>query len=168
VPQLFPCEPVGLELIDTARFRSTNSVDLTITPGQLWQVLEEAESWPRWSPLTKMTWTSPAPLRVGTIRAIEMRNGAVAVEEVIAWKPHSHMAFRMNKSSFARERASVEEHRIEPTPQGCRLTWTLAHDPKDPPLLARVIAKRVMTWKYREYLAKLRQYTDRRFGVTIV
>ncbi|HEX2285798.1 MAG TPA: SRPBCC family protein [Mycobacterium sp.] len=164
---MYLCEPVGLELINTARFRSTNSVDLAITPAQLWQVLEEAESWPRWSPLTKMTWTSPAPFGVGTTRAIEMRGGALAVEEVIAWKPHTHMAFRMNKSSFHRERASVEEHRIEPTPSGCRLTWTLAHDPKDPPLLARLIARPVMTSKYREYLAKLRQYTEQRFGVTI-
>jgi polyketide cyclase/dehydrase/lipid transport protein len=167
VPDLYPCEPVGLELIDTARFRSTNSVELSITPVQLWQVLEEAESWPRWSPLTRMTWTSPAPFRVGTTRAIEMRGGAAAVEEVIAWKPYSHMAFRMNKSSLPTEGASVEEHRIEPTPGGCRLTWTLAHDPKNPPLLARLVAKRVMTSKYREYLAKLRQYTDSRFGMTI-
>ncbi|HET6734353.1 SRPBCC family protein [Mycobacterium sp.] len=167
MPDLYPCERVGLELINTARFRSTNSVDLAITPAQLWQVLEEAESWPLWSPLTRMTWTSPAPFRLGSTRAIEMRNGGAALEEVIAWQPHSHMAFRMNKSSFARERASVEEHRIEPTPQGCRLTWTLAHDPQNPPLLARIIAKRVMTSKYREYLAKLRQYTDQRFGMTI-
>ena len=164
---MYPRERVGLELIETARFRSTNSVDLAITPSQLWQVLEEAESWPRWSMLTKMTWTSPAPFRVGSTRAIEMRGGACAVEEVIAWHPQSHLAFRMNQTSLATEGASVEEHRIEPTPQGCRLTWTLAHDPKNPPLLARLIAKRVMTSKYREYLAKLRQYTDSRFGMTI-
>jgi hypothetical protein len=33
--------------------------------------------------------------------------------------------------------------------------------------MAKLVAKRVMTWKYREYLAKLRQYTDRRFGFSI-
>jgi hypothetical protein len=55
VPDLYPCERVGLELIDTARFRSTNSVDLAITPAQLWQVLEEAESWPQWSFVTHMS-----------------------------------------------------------------------------------------------------------------
>ena len=163
---MYPCERVGLELIETARFRSTNSVDLAITPSQLWQVLEDAESWPRWSMVTRMTWTSPRPLRVGSTRAIELRAGACAIEEVIAWHPQSHLAFRMNQTSLATEGASVEEHRIEATPQGCRLTWTLAHDPKDPPLLARLIAKRVMTQKYRQYLGKLRDYTEQRFGQT--
>jgi hypothetical protein len=155
-----------LDFIEIARFRSANSVDLAITPEQLWQVLEDPETWPAWSPVTHMTWTSPQPLRVGSTRAIEMRHGA-AIEEVIAWKPHSHMAFRMNKCSNPGEGASVEEHRIEPTGQGCRLTWTLAHNPTNPRLRDKWLAKRVMTVKYREYLAKLRSYTDMRFGVTI-
>ncbi|WP_123029273.1 SRPBCC family protein [Mycolicibacterium stellerae] len=164
---MYPCERVGLELIESARFRSTNSVDLNVTPSQLWQVLEDAESWPRWSMLTKMTWISPRPYQVGSTRAIEMRGGARAVEEVIAWHPQSHLAFRMNQISEGIAGASVEEHRIEATAQGCRLTWTLAHDPKDPPLLDKLIAKRVMNHQYRQYLAKLRQYTDSRFGRTI-
>ncbi len=33
--------------------------------------------------------------------------------------------------------------------------------------MAKLIAKRVMNFKYREYLAKLRSYTDQRFGVSI-
>jgi hypothetical protein len=61
----------------------------------------------------------------------------------------------------------IREFRIEPTSQGCRLTWTLAHDPKNPPLLAKLIAKRVMNVRYRQYRGKLRSYTDMRFGVTI-
>jgi Polyketide cyclase / dehydrase and lipid transport len=167
VPDLYPCERVGLELLNTARFRSTNSVDLAITPAQLWQVLEEEESWPHWSFVTHMAWTSPRPFRVGTTRAIETRSGGRAVDEVIAWHPQVHLAFRVKASSVPTGGASVEELRIEPTPQGCLLTWTLAHDPKDPPLVARLFTKRVMTMKYREYLAELRRYTDQRFGMTI-
>lgn len=164
---MYPCDRVGLELIETARFRSTNSIDLTITPSQLWQVLEEAESWPRWSMLTKMAWNSPRPHRVGSTRTIETRSGARAVEEVIAWHPQNHLAFRMNEISEPIAGGSVEEHRIEATLQGCRLTWTLAHDPKDPGFLTKLVAKRVMNRKYRQYLAKLRTYTDSRFGATI-
>jgi len=155
-----------LEFIETSRFRSTNSVDLTITPAQLWRVLEEPESWPRWSFVTKMTWIHPERLGVGSTRAIELRRGS-AVDEVIAWKPHSHMAFRMIQNSDSSQRASVEELRIEPTPTGCRLTWTLAHDAENPSLLARILAKKAMKWQYTEYLAKLRQYTEQRFGMTI-
>ena len=90
-----------------------------------------------------------------------------SIDEVIAWHPQVHLAFRVNATSADTEGASVEELRIEPTPQGCRLTWTLAHDPKNPPLVAKLMAKRVMNVKYRQYLTKLRSYTDLRFGMTI-
>jgi uncharacterized protein YndB with AHSA1/START domain len=166
VPELFPCEHVGLDFIDTARFCSRNSVDLAVPPEQLWQVLEDPETWPTWSPVSQMTWTSAPPLRLGSTRAIKMRNGA-AIEEVIAWKPHSHLAFRMNKCSNPAEGASVEEHVIERTAQGCRLTWTLAHDPINPRLRDKLLAKHAMRVKYTEYLTKLRSYTDLRFGTTI-
>jgi Polyketide cyclase / dehydrase and lipid transport len=164
---MFPCQRVGLDLIETARFRSTNSVDLKITPGQLWQVLEEAESWPKWSYVKHMIWRSPKPFRVGTTRAVETRSGGRVIDEVIVWHPQVHLAFRVNEVSEPPGGGSVEELRIEPTPQGCRLTWTLAHDPKNPPLMARIFAKRVMNLKYRQYLTKLRHYTDQRFGMTI-
>lgn len=164
---MYPCDPVGLELINTARFRATNSVDLPVSPGQLWQVLEDEESWPRWSYVTRMTWNSPRPFRVGTTRAIETRTGGRVIDEVIAWHPQVHLAFRVNAVSEPTEGASVEEFRIEPTPQGCRLTWTLAHDPKKASLGVRLVAKTVMNVKYRQYLDKLRKYTEQRFGTTI-
>jgi len=161
---MYPCERVGLELIDTARFRTTNSVDLPITPGQLWQVLEEEESWAKWSYVTRMTWTGRRPFGVGTMRAIETSVGGHVVDEVIAWHPQVHLAFRVNASSVEAGGASVEELRIEPTPQGCRLTWTLAHDPKKVSLGVKLVAKTVMNIKYRQYLDKLRKYTEQRFG----
>lgn len=164
---MHPCDPVGLELIDTARFRTTNSVGLSITPGQLWQVLEDADAWPQWSYVTRMTWTSPRPFRVGTTRAIETRTGGRVIDEVIAWHPQVHLAFRVNAVSVPPGGASVEELRIEPTPQGCRLTWTLAHDPKKASLGVKLVAKSVMNARYRQYLDKLRKYTVQRFGVSL-
>lgn len=164
---MYPCDRVGLELINTARFRSINSVDLSITPSQLWQVLEDAEAWPQWSYVTRMTWTSPRPFRIGTTRAIETRTGGRVVDEVIAWHPQVHLAFRVNAVSEPTEGGSVEEFRIEPTPRGCRLTWTLAHDPKKASLGVKLVAKTVMNARYRQYLDKLRKYTGQRFGVSI-
>ena len=164
---MYPCDRVGLELIHTARFRCINSVDLSITPSQLWQVIEDADAWPQWSYVTRMSWTGPRPLRVGSTRTIETRSGGHAVDEVIAWHPQVHLALRMNAVSVPTSGASVEEFRIEPTPQGCRLTWTMAHDPKKPPPLAKLLAKPLMNLKYRQYLAKLATYTQHRFGTTI-
>jgi hypothetical protein len=164
---MHPCDRAGLELIDTARFRSTNSVDLSITPGQLWEVLEDADAWAQWSYVTRMTWTGPRPFGVGTTRAIETRSGGRVIDEVIAWHPQVHLAFRVNAVSVPTEGASVEEFSIEPTPHGCRLTWTLAHDPKKASFGAKLIARTVMNTRYRQYLDKLRTYTVQRFGVSL-
>jgi hypothetical protein len=41
-----PCERVELDFIDSAPFRFVSTVDLSITPEQVWQVLDDAESWP--------------------------------------------------------------------------------------------------------------------------
>jgi hypothetical protein len=40
---------VGLDFIDSAPFRFVSTVDLTITPEQLFEVLDDAESWPQWA-----------------------------------------------------------------------------------------------------------------------
>src|SRR5918997_1452488 len=70
------CDRVGLDFIDTAPFRFVSTVDLAITPEQLFEVLADAESWPQWATvITKVTWTSPEPRGIGTTRTVHMRVG---------------------------------------------------------------------------------------------
>jgi uncharacterized protein YndB with AHSA1/START domain len=105
-----PCERVGLDFIDRAPFRFVSTVDLAISPEQLFEVLADAESWPHWATvITNVEWTSPKPdispsLRspqrgVGTTRTVSMRGAIVGDEEFIAWEPFSRMAFRFNQST---------------------------------------------------------------------
>jgi hypothetical protein len=42
---MFPCERISMSFTETAPHRFTNSVDLAITPEQLF----DAEAWPRWA-----------------------------------------------------------------------------------------------------------------------
>jgi len=44
--QMHPCDRVGLDFIDSAANRFSNSVELNITPEQLFEVLADAISWP--------------------------------------------------------------------------------------------------------------------------
>lgn len=54
-----PCERVELDFIESAPYRFVSTVDLPITPQQLFEVLEDAESWPHWATvITRVTWTS--------------------------------------------------------------------------------------------------------------
>ncbi len=91
-----PCERVDLEFVDNAPFRFVSTVDLAITPPeQLFEVLGDAESWPRWaSVITEVTWTSPPePRGVGTTRTVKMRGGIVGAEEFLAWELLAHGFF---------------------------------------------------------------------------
>ncbi|AXN44093.1 Polyketide cyclase / dehydrase and lipid transport [Mycobacterium marinum] len=167
---MFPCERVDLSFVDPdsgqAPFLYRNSVDLAITPEQLFEVLSDAQSWPSWAPvITKVTWTSPPPFRVGTTRTVEMRGGLVGNEEFIAWEPFSHMAFRFNECSTQAVAAFAEDYRVEVIPGGCRLTWTMAQKPAGPARLGMMLFGPLLNLGLRRFLRKLRSYTDARFEV---
>jgi Polyketide cyclase / dehydrase and lipid transport len=164
---MFPCERVDLSFIDSAPFVFRNSVDLAITPEQLFEVLADAESWPRWaSVITKVTWTSPEPRRVGTTRTVEMRGGIVGNEEFLAWDPFTHMAFRFNECSTQAVAAFAEDYRVQVIPGGCRLTWTMAQQPAGPARLAMFVVGPLLNLGLRRFLRNLRSYTDARYPAT--
>jgi Polyketide cyclase / dehydrase and lipid transport len=164
---MYPCERVDVSFIDSAPFRFRNSVDLAITPEQLFEVLGDAESWPRWaSVITKVTWTSPEPRGVGTTRTVDMRGGIVGNEEFLAWEPFSHMAFRFNECSTRAVAAFAEDYRVEVIPGGCRLTWTMAQKPAGPSRLAVFFVGPLLNLALRRFLRNLRSYAESRFGAT--
>ena len=164
---MFPCERVDLSFVDTAPFRFRNSVDLAITPEQLFEVLADAESWPRWAKvITKVTWTSPEPRGVGTTRTVEMRGGIVGKEEFLAWEPFTRMAFRFNECSTRAVAAFAEDYRVEVIPGGCRLTWTMAQKPAGPSRVAMPVVGPLLNLGLRRFLRNLRSYTDDRFAAT--
>ncbi|BBZ69017.1 SRPBCC family protein [Mycobacterium paraseoulense] len=164
---MFPCERVDMSFIDNAPFVFRNSVDLAITPEQLFEVLADAQAWPRWaSVITKVTWTSPEPRGVGTTRVVEMRGGMVGNEEFLAWEPFSHMAFRFNECSTQAVAAFAEDYRVELITGGCRLTWTMAQKPAGPARPAMYVVGPLLNLGLRRFLRNLRRYTDDRYSAT--
>jgi carbon monoxide dehydrogenase subunit G len=164
---MFPCERVNVSFTETAPYRFCNSVELAITPEQVFEVLGDAESWPHWaSVITKVTWTSPEPRGVGTTRIVDMRGGIVGDEEFLVWEPFSRMAFRFNECSTRAVAAFAEDYRVEAIPGGCRLTWTLAQKPAGPAKLAMFVARPLLNIAFRRFLTNLRRYSDKRFAAT--
>jgi hypothetical protein len=164
---MHPCERVELSFIEKAPFRFSNTVDLAITGEQLSEVFADATAWPKWAKaITNVTWTSPEPIGVGTTRTVDMLGGLVGDEEFLAWEPGSYMAFRFNSCSTSAVAAFAEEYRIVPTPQGCRLTWTLAQMPAGPARLGLVIGRPALDLSFKWFLRNLRGYTGARFANT--
>lgn len=163
---MHPCERVGLDFVDTAPYRFVSTVDLTITPEQLFEVLADETSWPHWaSVITKVTWTSAEPRGVGTTRTVDMRGGITGAEEFLAWEPFTRMAFRFNESSTGSISAFAEDYHVVPTPGGCHLTWIMALKPNGPAgRFGLAAGKPVMGWLFQRFLHNLRRYTDERFG----
>ena len=162
---MFPCQRVEAGFTETAPFRFVNSVDLAISPQQVFEVLADAESWPHWaSVITKVTWTSPEPRGVGTTRVVHMLGGITGDEEYLIWEPFSRMAFRFNECSTKAVAAFAEDYRIEVIPGGCRLTWTLAQRPAGPAKLVMPVVKPLLNLVFRRFLTNLRRYTDKRFA----
>lgn len=163
---MYPCERVDLDFISDAPFRFVSTVDLAITPEQLFDVLSDAGSWPQWaSVITKVSWTSPQPYDIGTTRTVTMRGGIIGDEEFLAWEPYSHMAFRFNEASTTSIAAFAEDYWIVPTDEGCHLTWVMAMKPKG--TAARVgmsAGKPLMAWMFQRFLHNLRRYTDQHYG----
>lgn len=162
-----PCERVDLDFVDHAPYRFVSAVDLAITPEQLFEVLADATSWPRWaSAITNVTWTSPEPRGVGTTRTVDMVGGITGDEEFLAWEPFTRMAFRFNESSTSSVAAFAEDYHVVPTANGCHLTWIMAMKPNG--LAGRIglfTGRPIMGWLFQRFLHNLRKYTDERFGV---
>ena len=163
--RMHPSEHVGIDFVDTAPHRYANSIDLAITPDQLFEVLGDADAWPRWAGvITKVVWTTPEPRGVGTRRTVTMRGGLVGDEEFLAWQPPAMMSFRFNEASTRTVKAFAERYDVVPTPDGCRLTWTLALDVRGPSRWGMPLGKPVMNAVFRRFLKNLRKYTDERFA----
>jgi hypothetical protein len=162
---MHPCEKVGMEFVDTAPFRYANSVELAITPQQLFEVFADAEAWPRWAKvITHVEWTSPLPPDVGTTRTVTMRGGLLGSEEFLLWEPYKRMGFRFNEASEKSIRAFAERYDVVATAAGCRLTWTLALDVAGPGRLFMPLSGLASNLAFRWFLRKLRAYTDERFS----
>ncbi|WTZ52946.1 SRPBCC family protein [Nocardia sp. NBC_01388] len=166
---LHPCLPVDTTFVASAPHRFANSVELNVTPEQVFEVLADASAWPRWaSVITAVTWTSPEPRGVGTTRTVHMRAGMVGKEEFLAWEPNTHMAFRFNESGTSGITAFAEDYRIVPAPGGCRLTWTLAMSGNTPTNISIRLARPLMNLTFRRFLRNLRVLTDQRYASTVV
>lgn len=165
---LHACDLVDLAWIDTAPHRFTNSVDLAITPAQLFEVLADATAWPRWArAITAVEWTTSAPRGVGTMRTVSMRGGLVGAEEFLAWDEHTLLAFRFNEASEKRIKAFAERYDVVATAGGCRLTWTLALEVTGAARVTLAPSRPLLDAGFRWFLRNLRTYTDERFAPAV-
>src|SRR5688572_28797513 len=113
------CERVGLDYAATAPCRVVVSETIAASPERIFEVFLDADAWPKWAfPITKVEWTSPVPIDVGSTRTVHMRGGMVGWEEFLAWVPGERMAFRFNETVERGPVAFAEDYRLRRLPDG--------------------------------------------------
>ncbi|PXW25896.1 UNVERIFIED_CONTAM: carbon monoxide dehydrogenase subunit G [Williamsia faeni] len=167
MPQKHTCEPVDLTFFDSAPYRFRNSIDIGVTPEQLFEVLKDPDAWHEWlSSITKVNWTSPEPFGIGTTRTVEMGKSMACDEKFLAWEDNRRMTFRFDSASTKSFNAFAEDYAIETTTDGCRMTWTVAINPAGGTRIALAVAKPfLMDLILRRYLKELRKFSESRSAV---
>ncbi|MEI7858735.1 MAG: SRPBCC family protein [Acidimicrobiales bacterium] len=98
----------------------------------VWPLLAEARRWSEWSFLTATGLErdgTPEPDGVGAVRRFA-RFGIGSREEVVAWDPPTHLAYRILTGFPVRNYRS--DITLEPQAGGTRIEWTGSFDPKWP------------------------------------
>lgn len=111
--------------LKSAPLRYVQSVVTTASAERIWEVLT-GNDLVRWVPVfTGMRWGSP-PFSVGTEREVTLAGVFTVRERFFRWEEGKRYTFSVLEASLPGLRRAAEDWIIEPTPSGCRLTWTLA------------------------------------------
>jgi hypothetical protein len=98
----------------------------------VWPLVGEAQHWRQWSFLTASGLEregSPVPDGLGAIRKFTVY-GVGSREEVVAWDPPSHLAYRILSGFPVRNYRS--DVTLTPDGTGTRIEWAGTYDPKWP------------------------------------
>ena len=129
-PQWHQLLESGDDFLGSAPFRYVNSVDVPVSPEQVWAALTADETLVSWSPLvTGLRWTSPRPFSVGTTREVTVLRLITARERYYRWDEGKRMTFTGVQASVRGLRRLAEDYVVVPTPAGSRFVWTLALEP---------------------------------------
>jgi polyketide cyclase/dehydrase/lipid transport protein len=108
----------------------TQTIDITTesaaAPHQVWKLLSDVTTWQDWSPFQESELERPGPgdpNGVGAIRRFTRGGGRQTREEVVAFEPDRHFAYRL-LSGVERVRDYRADVTLEPTAAGgTKLRW---------------------------------------------
>ena len=140
--------PQEIQFADTASIRAEGTALVVGTPGEVWAVLVDHESWPMWFAGVKSCRATSDPARgVGSTREVVLVGGSRFRERFIAWEEGALWSFTATEMTPAVVRSLVERVTIaEFSPGRTQVIYRMAFDPKPflrpvAPLLAKVVSR---------------------------
>jgi len=156
------CEERGKALFTEARYRYSNTVELPVSPEQLFAIFEDPGSWSRWATgIGHVEWTSPKPFGPGTTRTVTFWGGMKVYEDFFDYDPPRTMAFHFYGTSEAVWVAFGEHYTVEAIPTGCRFTWQVAYEPTGVFGWLHPMLRPIMALNFKSYMWRLGRYCRR-------
>ncbi|MDT7589862.1 MAG: hypothetical protein QOE32_7412, partial [Pseudonocardiales bacterium] len=119
------------QFLTSAPVRFSESFDVAGPAEEVWRELvgEKPVDWCR---ALSITWTSERPFGIGTTRQAKILGGALTVQErYFLWEEGRRKAFCVVEASLPVFERLAEDYVVEPLGSDrCRLTWTIAMEPK--------------------------------------
>ena len=158
----FECTRVGVDFLEQTRNVFAAIELVKATPGQIFDVFEDAQAWTEWAlPIRKVEWTSPPPYGVGTTRNVHMMGGMIGYEEFVAWERGKRMAFTFAGCNRNVTRSFLEDYRVTDLGNGsCRVEWYMAMEANGFSRHAMFLTRPAMQLANRLMLRKFRKYTE--------
>jgi carbon monoxide dehydrogenase subunit G len=155
----FPCHPVDASFFDTAPMRFKNTVELAARPADVFAILEDGETWPKWfHGIRKVVWTSNKPYGVGTTRTVWL-TGLSVDEHFFRWEQDRRFSFYLTGHSIPLAHAFAEDYLLEAVaPNKTRFTYSVAIEPRLALSIVGPIAKTYFGSMFRSACKGLQSY----------
>lgn len=126
----FPLESADADLFTTAPHVFTYEQHYAAPPERVWESLASDESLSAWgSAVSSLTWLSPRPFGVGTIREVGL--GPTKVHErFFRWDEGHGYSFYVYEANAPLFRRFAEDYIVTPERDGTKFIWTVALEPK--------------------------------------
>lgn len=124
--ELAPCDA---DVFDAAPVRYRYPMELSASAERVWAELtgDRPLSWCRL--LGNGRYTTDRPFGVGTNRTIQVAGLLRLRQRFFRWEEGRRHSFFAVQASLPLFHRFAEDYLIEPTPTGCRFTWTFALEP---------------------------------------
>lgn len=148
-----------LDFLTLAPMRATARREMDAAPTAIFDVLADADSWPRWFPdMQECRWLTPGPHGVDSQR--EVRVGPLhVVERFLVWDRPHRWGFTFTAARPPIARAGIELVELEPVGAGATaVTYTMALEPAGPSALVAGVGTRALEASLAGALAGLEGY----------
>jgi hypothetical protein len=127
---MFVLRPETIDFLETAPVRLTFASTLNAPAKAVFEAIaDDPAAWPTWFGAVRQNeYGGATPYGVGTPRRVLLHGGVAFHETVLAWDAPTRYAYRIDRTTLPGLRGFVEEWTVKETPEGTRVTWTMAID----------------------------------------